>query len=165
MGLDMYLYADKYVSRKDYSNYNYGQDSEPAINPAFQEIVSALKAESLIDNDYTGMNVSLPVGYWRKANAIHGWIVDNCAGGVDECQRIYITKDKATELVSLCHEVLRNPSRADELLPPRSGFFFGTYEIDEYYIHDLKYTVEVFEKVLKAAERNEIDGVTYQASW
>ena len=165
MGLDMYLYADKYVSRKDYSNYNYGQDSEPSLNPVFQEIVSSLKAEALIDNDYTGMNVSLPVGYWRKANAIHGWIVDNCAGGVDECQRIYIPKDKAVELVSLCREVLRNPSRAFELLTPSEGFFFGTYEIDEWYLNDIARTIDIFTKVLEAADRNEIDGVTYQASW
>jgi hypothetical protein len=165
MGLDMYLYADKYVSRKDYSNYNYNSDSEPPVNPAFDQIVSSLKADKLIDNEWSGMTVSLPIGYWRKANAIHAWIVDNCAGGVDECQRIGISKDKAEELVSICKEVIKNKSKAKDLLSPQAGFFFGSLDIDEYYIQDLKRTVEIFEKVLKAAERGEIDSVTYQASW
>lgn len=165
MGLDMYLYADKYVSRKDFSNYNYGSNEPIPTNPAFDEIVASLKAESLIDEEYSGMTVSLPVGYWRKANAIHAWIVDNCAGGIDECQRIYIPRDKAMELVSLCKRVLANKSLAEQLLPPRAGFFFGTYEIDEWYLNDLTRTIDIFEKVLKAAEREEIDGVTYQASW
>lgn len=159
MGLDMYLYADKYVSRKDYNNkvgeYDY------ATNEAFQTIVSALNAEELIDNEWTGMTVSLPIGYWRKANQIHGWIVNNLADGVDECQRIYIPRDKAEELVSLCKQVIADPSLAMDLLPPHGGFFFGTYEVDEWYLNDLARTIEIFEKALKS----DVDGVTYQASW
>lgn len=165
MGLDMYLYADKYVSRTDWTNHDYSSGEQPPANPVFDEIVSTLKADKLVDNEYTGITVSIPVGYWRKANAIHGWIVNNCADGVDECQRIGISKDKAEELVSICKEVIKNKSKANELLPPQSGFFFGSYDIDEWYINDLKRTVSIFTKILKAAERNEIDGVTYQASW
>lgn len=165
MGLDMYLYADKYVSRKDYSNYDYNSGNQPPTNPAFEEIVSALKADKLVDDDYTGITVSLPVGYWRKANAIHSWIVDNCADGEDRCQRIGIPKSKAEELVSLCKRVIKDKSLASELLPPQSGFFFGSLDIDEWYLDDLKRTVAIFEKVLKAAERGEIEDVVYQASW
>lgn len=160
MGLDMYLYADKYVSRKDYNTkvgvYDY------ATNEAFQTIVNALNAQDLVDDEWSGMTVSLPIGYWRKANQIHAWIVDNCADGVDECQRIYISRDKAEELVSLCKSVIANPSKATDLLPPRAGFFFGTYEIDEWYLNDLTRTIDIFEKALKSPD---IDGVTYQASW
>lgn len=163
MGLDMYLYADKYVSRKDYSH----SDGEyiSTDNPAFKSIVDTLNAGDLIDEEWSGMTVSLPIGYWRKANQIHAWITDNCADGVDECQRVSISKSKAEELVSICKQVIANPSLANDLLAPRAGFFFGTYEIDEWYLNDLKRTVDIFEKVLKAAERGEIDSVTYQASW
>ena len=160
MGLDMYLYADKHVSRKDYSRKN--GDYDYATNEAFQTIVSTLGAESLIDNEWSGMVVSLPIGYWRKANAIHNWIVKNCADGVDECQRIYISKDKAIELVGLCKQVIAMPRLAGELLPPQSGFFFGSTDIDEYYFDDLKRTVQIFEKALSQPD---IDQVTYEASW
>lgn len=160
MGLDMYLYADKYVSRKDYDKPLGGY--EYATNEAFQSIVNALGAEDLIDQEWSGITVSLPVGYWRKANAIHHWIVQNCADGVDECQRIYVSRDKAQELLALCILVIERPSRAQELLPPSSGFFFGSTDIDEYYIWDLQHTVEILQKVLNSKD---IDGVTYQASW
>lgn len=160
MGLDMYLYADKYVSRKDY-NKQVG-DYDYATNEAFQTIVDALGAQDLIDEEWSGMTVSLPIGYWRKANQIHAWIVDNCANGIDECQRIYISKDKAQELVDICKAVIKNPSRANELLAPRSGFFFGSTDIDEWYLNDLKRTIDIFTKALKSPD---IDGVTYQASW
>lgn len=163
MGLDMYLYADNYVSRR--TNERIGE-YEYATNPAFQNVLSVLNATHLVDeNDFVGMSVSIPVGYWRKANAIHNWIVENCADGVDECQRIYVSKDKATELVNTCKQVITDPSFAEELLPPTSGFFFGSTDIDEYYINDLKHTISVFEKVLKASERGEVDSVIYQASW
>lgn len=162
MGLDMYLYADKYVSRKDFSNYNYNSDSEPPTNPAFDQIVSSLNAQNLIDKEWSGITVSLPIGYWRKANAIHAWIVNNCADGVDECQRIQMSHEDAQRLVDICKEVIANPSRADELLPPQSGFFFGSTEIDEWYLHDLKRTIDIFEKLLHAKE---LFGITYQASW
>ena len=163
MGLDMYLYADNYVSRT--TNERIG-DYEYAKNPAFQNILSVLNATHLVDeNDFTGMSVAIPVGYWRKANAIHAWIVDNCADGVDECQRIYVSKDKAEELLANCKQVLADPSLALELLPPQSGFFFGSTDIDEWYLEDLKHTVAIFEKVLSSSKRGEVDSIIYQASW
>lgn len=165
MGLDQYLYADKYISRKDTFNFDWNSGEEPPTNPMFDSIVSTVKADKLVDNEWTGIRVSIPVGYWRKANAIHGWIVDNCADGVDECQSIYISKSKAEELVSICKEVIKDKSKASELLEPRAGFFFGSYNIDEWYIRDLKHTVKVFEKVLKAISAGEIESLTYQASW
>lgn len=161
MGLDMYLYANKYVSRKDY-NQKVGE-YDYATNAAFAEIVSILNAESIVDNEWSGIHVDLPVGYWRKANQIHAWITDNCADGVDECQRVYISKSKAEELVSICKQVIAQPSLANELLAPRMGFFFGSDEIDEWYINDLVRTVEIFEKLLSNPELAE--SIYYQASW
>ena len=161
MGLDMYLYADKYVSRKSNTRIE-GSDYDYYDNETFASIVSALEAQDLVDNDWTGLTVSIPVGYWRKANAIHNWIVQNCADGVDECQRIQLSPEQAQELVDNCKAVIKDPSLAKELLPPTSGFFFGSTDIDEWYIDDLKRTVKIFEKVLKA---DNLEGVTYQASW
>lgn len=160
MGLDMYLYARQYVSRKDWDN-KVGE-YEYATNPAFQAIVDALDMNDLVDSEWSGMNVQVPVGYWRKANAIHGWIVENCADGVDECQDIYISREKAEELVALCKMTLDVPSMAGSVLPPKQGFFFGSYDIDEYYKWDLEHTIEVFEKVLKS---DKVESIIYRASW
>lgn len=161
MGLDMYLYADKYVSRKSDTRIA-GTDYDYYDNEAFSAIVSTLEAQDLVDNEWTGLTVSLPIGYWRKANAIHNWIVQNCADGVDECQRIFISHEKAKELVDTCKKVVATPKLADELLPPAVGFFFGSTDIDEWYLNDLKRTIEIFEKAFNAPD---IFGVSYQASW
>ena len=162
MGLDQYLYVEKHVSRKNYDK-KVGDGYDFANNEAFDEIISILNAENAIDKDeWTGLTVKIPVGYWRKANAIHGWVVNNCGGGVDECQEITISRIHAEALVDICKIVLADNSKAQDLLPPTQGFFFGGYDIDEYYLDDLRRTISIFEKALSDKT---IDYLTYRASW
>ena len=40
--------------------------------------------------------------YWRKANAIHKFFVDNAANGVDDCQPVQVTIDVLKDLVDRC---------------------------------------------------------------
>jgi len=63
------------------------------------------------------------VGYWRKANAIHGWFVRELAGGVDECQPIHVSRENLVVLRQLCLEALRD--RNINEVPnaqPKTGF-------------------------------------------
>lgn len=41
-------------------------------------------------------------------------------------------------LLSRCNQVLKDRSKASELLPTMSGFFFGSTEYDEHYFKDVK---------------------------
>ena len=72
----------------------------------------------VLDNDYDwyknkGKNYSLndctyieqEVGYWRKANAIHKWFVDNVQEGNDNCGEYYVSTDKLKELLDTCKKV------------------------------------------------------------
>lgn len=157
MGLDMYLYVEEYVSRKDYKK-DYTED-----NKAFDEIISALELRDVVEPDsWTGLTVQIPVGYWRKANAIHGWIVDTFADGEDNCQQIYIPRQGMEDLRKICADVLANPSKALEVLPPQAGFFFGSTNVDEWYLQDLKYTYDLLTRLLS---NDKIDSFIYQASW
>jgi hypothetical protein len=69
------------------------------------------------------------IGYWRKANAIHGWFVRECADGVDECQEITVTREQLAQLRTDCNNELANRDNAvptDEsarvhVQPPNSG--------------------------------------------
>lgn len=79
--------------------------------------------------------------YWRKANAIHAWFVDNCQDGIDECQTVNVTPGELMVLIETCEKVLADHTLADELLPSRSGFFFGSTIYDEWYFQTLKETV------------------------
>ena len=45
------------------------------------------------------------VGYWRKANAIHRWLVENIQNGVDNCEYYEVTKEKLEELLETCIQV------------------------------------------------------------
>ena len=63
--------------------------------------------------------------YLRKANAIHHYIVENHADGIDECQIIELSRDDLEELHERVKAVVNDRSLAPELLPTSDGFFFG----------------------------------------
>jgi len=75
--------------------------------------------EEKIEIDIPGVNgdrvteVIEEVGYLRKANAIHNWIVENCADGADECQRIDLSHEKIRELLDLVYTVLKSMKLVD----------------------------------------------------
>lgn len=103
------------------------------------------------------------VGYWRKANAIHKWFVDNVQDGDDNCQSYEVSLDSLKTLRDLCQEVLDNPDLAIEKLPPCEGFFFGSTDVDEYYLTTLKNTIEIIDRVL--SEDNTRAWFEYHSSW
>lgn len=163
MGLDMYLFLRK-------SEYHSGgswrleEEQKKAKYPNdlkdFEEEIKERNYPSVaIDTDYQ-------IGYWRKANAIHNWFVENCADGVDNCQDVYVSKDKAQSLLDLCNKVLADHSLAESELPTQAGFFFGDLNYDEWYFEDLRYTKSLLEKVLSFLDKNKTGyKIIYCASW
>ena len=110
------------------------------------------------------------VGYLRKANAVHGWIVDNLAGGEDECQRIHLSVEDVSALLREVEFALAT----GEGMEPRSGFFFGSTDKDEYWREDLKTTRDILTWILDDAKVSKPDPENsywytvdyyYQASW
>lgn len=61
-------------------------------------------------------------------------------------------------------KVIEDSSVAEELLPTQSGFFFGGTAYDEWYLDDIKYTIEVIEKILKETDFDTY-AVYYVSSW
>lgn len=156
----MYLYARKYVSRFDYKT------SERITTTEFADLADLAPADLTKYGDYSGIEIDYPVLYWRKANAIHGWFVENCASGVDECQPIYVSREQLVELRDLCKQALSVPAMAGDILPPTSGFFFGSREIDEWYMEDLKHTVNALDHILSIVPEGNWDwSFIYRASW
>jgi hypothetical protein len=58
--------------------------------------------------------------------------------------------------------VIKDQSKARELLPTQNGFFFGNTDYDQYYRDDIKYTKEALEHLL-AEERS--GDYYYSSSW
>jgi len=148
MGLDQMLY------RRNYVGNTYKITVE---NPDEKYNLPKIDADKIVD-------VVEEVMYWRKANQIHKWFVDNIQNGVDDCGTYAVSLEKLQELVDLCKQVLENPQKASELLPTQSGFFFGGIEYDEYYFEDLEKTIKGLEEIMPT-----IDGfnnsLEYSSSW
>ena len=47
------------------------------------------------------------VMYWRKANHIHKWFVDNVSDGCDDCEGHFVDMDKLRELLTVCEKVIK----------------------------------------------------------
>jgi len=164
MGLDMYLEARKYVSKVDWkASKEAGYPEQNILNAEYESLIKFLPKEVDEFGETSGIKISATIGYWRKANSIHQWFIDNCAGGEDDCSPIHVYWGKLVELRAVVEEVLENPETASKHLPTASGFFFGSTEYDEYYISDLKRTILIIDKALSLPE-DEYD-IIYQASW
>lgn len=116
-----------------------------------------------IDSEFPTSSVSFKVGYWRKANAIHAWFVKHCQAGVDDCNSYSVSREDLIDLKDSCTAVLADNSKANSLLPPQAGFFFGSTEINDYYLDDLKLTIKIIDRCLK--ERLSTWDFSYNSSW
>lgn len=154
MGLDMYLTGKRYMSK-----YFDKEDSE-----RIQKVNEVFGFEGEEDADYNAVEVSFRVGYWRKANQIHQWFVTNCQEGEDDCREYWVGREQLQQLMGVCQTVLDDTSKAAELLPTQDGFFFGGTDYDEWYLGDLKYTVERIGKILADPALEKCD-FYYQSSW
>jgi len=157
MGLDMHLCSYHYYGGKWRDKHHSQEGHTLEISGDFPN----KQGFELKDIDTIITNA----GYWRKANQIHNWFVENVQEGKDDCRDYYVCKDKLQTLLDLCilTEIALekgNNEEALKLLPPRKGCFFGSYEIDEWYEEDIKKTIQILEK---AIEQN--GDYYYSSSW
>lgn len=150
MGLDCYLSASRYVSAYD--------DEGKQISAKINELaIAGLNGRAV-------SSIVTRVAYWRKANQIHNWFVENCQNGEDDCREYDVSCDSLVQLVELCKKVLKNKKLAEKLLPVRGGIFFGSNDYDDYYFQNLKDTISKIEPVLIIPYIDNWD-FSYRASW
>lgn len=103
MGLDMYLYKKMYVRNWDHMKpkerhtitVKFGGKKRVDIKP---ERIS---------------EVTEQVMYWRKANHIHKWFVDNVQNGKDDCGEHEVSREQLTQLRDLCKKVVDSTKLVD----------------------------------------------------
>lgn len=103
--------------------------------------------------------------YWRKANAIHKWFVDNVQEGKDDCGEYYVPYEFLQNLYNITNIVLTYPQKASDLLSTSNGFFFGPTEYDEMYFEDLRYTKNALEELFKEERSSDTSSFYYHSSW
>ena len=140
MGLDMYLRAKRHF---------FADDKVPT------------QIAELVGVDQEVSEVIFRAIYWRKANAIHAWFVENVQDGEDDCKSYELEKEKLIELLDLCKKALETKDAT--LLPTSQGFFFGSTEIDDDYWSDIQDTITGIEKALK--DFGDKFYFEYQSSW
>lgn len=129
------------------------------------------------------------MGYWRKANCIHKWFVDNVQDGNDDCGDYYVSEEQLKELAELCqkdidylnslvyinsdeqedffskekftYKIYTNVDETKINLPPQSGFFFGNTEYNEYYLETLQETINIITPLLEDGNGD----IYYSSSW
>lgn len=121
------------------------------------------------------MRIHEEVGYLRKANHIHNWFVENVQDGEDDCcYHREVEKEDLLDLLDACETVLvscelvdgqvKDSSIADILLPTASGFFFGGTDYDEWYVEDIKKTIDIIKNVLETTDFHR-QMIYYVSSW
>lgn len=150
MGLDMYLEKRTYVKQWEHQK------------PEEQYSVEVTKGGESVKIDTKRVtHIIEEIGYWRKANHIHRWFVDNIQDGVDNCGDYHIEQSKLKDLLEICKKIKSDNSLAEELLPTASGFFFGGEDYDEWYYKDIDNTIEVLEEALSDTNAD----YYYSSSW
>jgi len=177
MGLDMYLHRN--LDQKALLN-----DKKVLFNiaPAIEADQNDEKATALNNtiiealtpaDDIYNTTVSVLAGYWRKANAIHNWIL-NKTNEDDNCQNIDISKETLQAfLVDINHVLISRESESEdeaesialETIPPTEGFFFGDSDIDDYYYESLVDTKHIIEKELRLEKELTEAGFEFAISW
>ena len=139
----MYLRGKRYISAYDESDISLTEK----IGSLLPE-VSGFRLKEL----------TIRVGYWRKANHIHNWFVENVQEGEDNCESHYVSREDLTNLKNLCLAVLDDKTKAEELLPATAGFFFA---YGDWYFGDLGDTIKIIDNALNLPDCWEFE---YQSS-
>lgn len=131
MGLDMYLQGRKFL----WTDWEH-----PENNPT--------------EDGFEIRETVLKLGYWRKHPNLHGFIVKEFAGGVDDCREIDLPVPALRSIIAAIQE---------KRLPPTEGFFFGRSDGSE----DAE-TIATLEKAIAwvtAEDPKSSRSVIYRASW
>lgn len=160
MGLDQFLVAKRY-----YSDGAMNTDKPDELDE-FKKLQELAGVSKIIDAEshWRYMYLQIGVGKWRKANHVHKFFVDNVQRGEDNCGTYDVSRGDLEQLLKLCEQVLKDPTKADELLPRSEGCFFGSEEYDEWYFADIDYTVDVIKRVLENC-KDYVWSFEYSSSW
>jgi hypothetical protein len=99
MGLDMYLEAKiSFYTEYDKNGKRTDLPKAKRIRHIFPEMFKT--------GNLNYIKVSFEAGYWRKANHIHKWFVENIQDGNDDCGDYDVPREDLKRLLAICREVL-----------------------------------------------------------
>lgn len=194
MGLDMFLWKMKKQKGKTFDEVmeiKRKLDNEEIKGVEKENLKMYMFHTKLENINYEYDSLFKEVYYWRKANAIHQWFVDNIQDGIDDCGDYRVTQKDIQLLIdtlkevynSLCNKEMITKKVKDgsieyetkvfkeedleiakQLLPTQEGFFFGGTEYDEYYFEQIKDTLNDLQ-IINECFDFENNYLIYGSSW
>lgn len=198
MGLDMYLYRStkgRFSSRKKYyeeMNKHYNkwdpilrqipiknngwEFDEAKMTQEHRDNIEKEKEERdaiAVSTNYSPESRhEEEAHYWRKFNALHGYIVRTFADGEDTCQTIEIKDEngsykagvkKILDALIKTKKKLDSGKKTNLEMMPQEGFFFGSTEVDDWFKRDIEEALEYFQELYDSM--GDEDVIYYEASW
>lgn len=194
MGLDMFLWKMKKQKGKTFDEVmeiKRKLDNEEIKGVEKENLKMYMFHTKLENINYEYDSLFKEIYYWRKANAIHQWFVDNIQNGNDDCEDYRVTQKDLQILIdtlkevynSLCNKEMITKKVQDgsieyetkvfkeedleiakQLLPTQEGFFFGGTQYDEYYFEDIKQTLNDLQ-IINECFDFENNYLIYGSSW
>lgn len=152
MGLDMYL---------DCVTMFYDTSNEDARDAAVMPVN--------IKNDRV-KSITESMIYWRKANQIHRWFVNNVQNGEDNCGTYLVNRDDISSLLAAVTVVLDAKDKSLDLGIERANSLLPPVEVGERYWSVLDRTKKELEDLLAEMDLTDPKGnfyqhYTYSSSW
>jgi hypothetical protein len=184
MGLDMYLSKKTYVQNWEHTPET--ERHEVSVSKGGEaldtEVIDPEKVSYIVE-DVGYWRKANAIHRWFVEHVQHG--DDNCGTydvSREQLQQLLDTVNQVLETAELVEgevtngyrfedgqmrpmveagKVIKDPSRAMELLPTQEGFFFGSTDYDEWYYEDLVETKRILEGALSGLG----DDFEYSSSW
>ena len=110
--------------------------------------------EKIVENEIE-MSYEEYDAYFRKVNFLF-YYFDQIIKTMHDEWFAFVTPENVDDIIYRCEQVLKDNSLAQELLPTKSGFFFGDTDYDDWYFHDVKDCLRQMKKYRELLK----DGVT-----
>jgi hypothetical protein len=114
MGLDMYLSKKTYVQNWDHHT---PEERHEVIVKRGGKLVESIKPERV-------SYIEEQVGYWRKANHIHNWFVQNVQNGEDNCKPYYVDIADLMNLLDMCKQVKKKSIKRGRVITNHKWVLF-----------------------------------------
>ena len=101
MGLDMYLQKRHYVGNK------WRKDKKQQVKVTVPKVQKEATFPTKQIKQERVQYITEEVAYWRKANAIHQWFVENVQDGDDDCGEYEVSREQLEELLTTVNKVLK----------------------------------------------------------
>ncbi len=199
MGLDMFLFKVEKQPNKSLNDILSMQQKlnecelsveEMKNNKDFKDSLSYIIKKSI--GDFSYYTFLSEMVYWRKANAIHNWFVNNVQNYDDDCgyYKVHLQDlENLLDTLQTVHDSIKNKKLVDEyckdsngetysikvflkddtkiaeeLLPTQEGFFFGSTKYGEQYLEEIEYTIKEIKNLIENFDFNN-NYLVYNSSW